>query len=107
MSNNKEKEQGSSEIVNQQEAALPKMLIEEIANKLEVGLISPGTLDKETLAKCALFFKSRRYSEDEIACFLDVTVRTVERYIKKIKMENALRLGENFQKNLISDPGNR
>ena len=103
MENNEERKQENSMLEDQQMKELPKTSIEENAKKLEEGIINPKSLDKKTLAEYAIFYKSRRYPEERIARILCVTKRTVERYIKKIKMENSLQLGENFQKNLLNE----
>lgn len=78
--------------------------IREIVQQLESRSVSPDVLDRETLKACIKFFKViRGYSGWTIAEILHVSVRTVQRYAKKIREDNTMNLGLYWQKNLIGE----
>jgi len=74
-----------------------------LTKQLEHRLISPASLRKEDKKKCADLFKSRGYSNTEIAEILEVDEKTVQRYIKDQREENALAITSNFQKQQIEE----
>jgi len=90
------------DVIAEAEVVSQRLSIPELAGQLESGHINPATLSKKVLRGCALFFKSMKYENEDIAAILHITVRSVERYLKRIKEENALVLGPDFQKNLVS-----
>lgn len=75
----------------------------ELVRQLEERSTNPETLDKKTLAKCAAILRGRGYSNVEISDFLKVDERTVQRYMKKMRLEIALNLDDNFQKELAAE----
>lgn len=77
--------------------------ISELIRQLEEQLIDPKTLDKITLQECAAVLKTRGYSSTEIANFLKVNERTIQRYIKVYRTKIKLELGENFQQELVAE----
>jgi len=78
-----------------------KLSIPELARKMENQLLDPRTLDRRILQKCSIFFKSRGYSNEQISEILKVSIRTTERYLKNIREENSLKIGSNFQQELL------
>jgi len=83
---------------NNEELSIP-----ELAHQIENHKIDPKIFDKVVLRKCAIFFKRRRYLNEDIAEILGVCGRTVDRYLQKIKAENSLNLGINFQQELLGE----
>jgi transposase len=77
--------------------------ISELAKQLENKTINPAGQRKGDLKKCADLFKSRGYSNTDIAEILDVDEKTVQRYIKDQREENALAISSNFQKQIIGE----
>jgi DNA-binding transcriptional regulator LsrR (DeoR family) len=74
-----------------------KNSIFELAKQLEDKSINPSDMRKGDLKKCADLFKSRGYSNTDIAEILEVDEKTVQRYIKDQREENALAISSNFQ----------
>ena len=74
-----------------------------LTKQLEHRLINPASLRKEDKKKCADLFKSRGYSNIDIAEILEVDEKTVQRYIKDQREENALAITSNFQKQQIEE----
>ncbi len=75
----------------------------ELAKQLENKTINPTGQRKGDLKKCADLFKSRGYSNTDIAEILDVDEKTVQRYIKDQREENALAISSNFQKQIVGE----
>ena len=75
----------------------------DMAKQLESGKIEPVALTKEILVKCANIYKSRGYSNGQIAEILDVDEKTIQRYINIQREENALSLDVDFQKRMVSE----
>jgi len=98
-----EKNRKEEDVIIEAEVVPQRLSIPELARRLEAGIINPATRSKRELRGCALYFKSLKYENDEIAVILNITIRSVERYIKKIKDENASLLGLSFQKKLMTD----
>ena len=75
----------------------------ELAKQLENRSVVPSSLRKGDKKKCADLFKSRGYSNADIAEILDVDEKTVQRYIKDQREENALAISSNFQKQIVGE----
>jgi len=75
----------------------------ELAKQLENKSINPSDARKGDLKKCADLFKSRGYSNADIAEILDVDEKTVQRYIKDQREENALAISSDFQKQMVGE----
>jgi len=89
------------DIIADAEVMPKKLSTPEFARQVEEGIISPATLSQKDHRRLALYYQSVGYENDYIAVILKVTIRTVQRKLKKIKDDNSLMLGSNFQKNLI------
>ena len=82
------------------EVVCPAKTIAELATQLENGVINAASLNYRAKRGCALFFKSLRYENADIAALLGVGIRQVQHYLKKIKEEIALTLGPDFQRKI-------
>lgn len=83
---------------------ISNLSISELAKKIESQIIDPKMLSKEVLEKCAVFYKVRRgYTNEDIAEILQVCSRTVERYIKNVRLNNSLQIGANFQDEILGE----
>jgi len=93
------------EIVSQEPAIdISNLSITELAKKVENQIIDSKVLNKELLEKCAVFYKVRRgYSNEDIAEILQVCTRTVERYIRNVRLDNSLQIGSNFQNEILGE----
>jgi len=80
-----------------------KMSIFELVKQLEKKMITPESLSKNVLRKCADIYKGRGYSNTQIAEILEVDEKTVQRYIKQQREENSLTIGQDFQKNIVGE----
>jgi len=89
------------EEVNLQKPSHNDLSIPELAQQIEDRKVDPKIFDKVALRKCAIFFKRRAYSNEDIAEILGVSSRTAMRYLRKIRAENSLKLGVNFQQELL------
>lgn len=78
-----------------------KMSIFEVVKQLEKQALSPASLNKDVLRKCADVYKGRGYSNSQIAEILEVDQKTVQRYIKQQREENSLVITEGFQKKIV------
>jgi len=83
------------------EVVCPAKTIAELATQLENGVINATFLSDRARRGCALFFKSLRYENADIAVMLDVGIRQVQHYLRKSKEEIALALGPDFQKTIL------
>ncbi len=78
--------------------------IPELARLIENQTVNSKMLDKTVLEKLAVHYKSRRgYKKEDIAEILQVCSRTVERYIANVRVENSLKIGANFQNELLGE----
>jgi len=93
------------EIISQEPVIdISNLSVTELAKKIENQIIDPRILSKELLEKCAVFYKARRgYSNEDIAEILQVCTRTVERYIKNVRLDNSLQIGSNFQNEVLGE----
>ncbi|MGA2774970.1 MAG: helix-turn-helix domain-containing protein [Candidatus Omnitrophota bacterium] len=91
------------DLVVSPKTAYANLSLAELAKQLEIKIVDPATVDKKDLMKCALFFKSRGYSSEEIADHLKVDVRTVQRYIQQMRLENSLEFGPDFQRRIVRE----
>lgn len=82
---------------------MKKASIFDFAKQLENKTTSPASLSKQILKKCAELFKSRGYSNIDIGQILEVDEKTIQRYIKDQREENALIIGANFQRQLVGE----
>ncbi|MFA5039629.1 MAG: hypothetical protein WC732_08130 [Candidatus Omnitrophota bacterium] len=80
-----------------------ELSISELVQQLENKILEPGSLDKTVLQKCAVLFKNRGYSNEDISEILKVSSRTIDRYIENVRSETSLMVGINFQKELLGE----
>lgn len=81
-----------------------KISIEELAIQLEIGSVRPNGIDKKTKRDCIKYYKIKRdYTCRTIAEILNLRVRTVQRYTKRMREENTMNLDLYWQKNIIGE----
>jgi Tfp pilus assembly major pilin PilA len=98
--NGVQREEGKEEAISP-EVVCPAKTISELATQLESGSINAASLSGRARRGCALFFKSLRYENADIAAILNVGVRQVQRYFEKSKEETALALEPDFQGKIV------
>ena len=77
--------------------------VAEIINGLEAGTLKPGQFTKTVLGECAIVMKSRGYTNLEIGQLLQVTPRTVQRYLMRAREGNSLIASVDYQKNFMNE----
>ena len=87
----------------QPEVSCSDMSMPELIQSIEAKEVTAKNLPKELSQQCALFLKSRGYSNSSIANILDVNERTIIRYVKEIRKQESLKLGLDFQKNVAGE----
>ena len=95
-----------AEVISIQEHSedISNLSIPELAQQIENKIVDPKIIDKIALEKVAVYFRMRRgYKTGDIAEILQVCGRTIERYIKDVKSDTALKIGANFQNELLGE----
>jgi predicted transcriptional regulator len=83
---------------------ISNLSISELAKRIESQIIDSKMLSKEVLEKCAVFYKARRgYTNEDIAEILQVCSRTVERYIRNVRLDNSLQIKTDFQNEILGE----
>jgi len=77
--------------------------ISELVRGLREGNINPKALDMATKEEYVRVLSDNEYDNIEIAKLFKVTIRSIQRYIKRIKKDNALKVGLNFQKETLGE----
>ena len=75
----------------------------ELVEQLKTKEITVAGLPKEILQRCALFMKSRSYSYSYIADVLELSDKTIQRYVHEMRKQESLKLGANFQKSIAAE----
>ncbi|MDD5174428.1 MAG: hypothetical protein PHV48_06350 [Candidatus Omnitrophica bacterium] len=75
----------------------------ELVRELQEGIINPKALDVATKEGYTKVLNDNEYDSIEIAKLLKINIRSIQRYIKKIKKDNALKVGRDFQKETLGE----
>ena len=103
MGNNEEKNKENVEIALKPEITNVRLSIKEVIKQIEEGIVKPESLNKNIKMKCAMFLKSRGYSSEEIGELLNADTRTVQRYLRELRMQNNIKFDYDFQTNIMSE----
>jgi len=77
--------------------------IAEIAIRIENSSLDPTLIDREILQQCGVFYRSRGYTNDDIAELFKVCKRTIERYFADVRLQNSINIGPNYQQELLGE----
>jgi predicted transcriptional regulator len=80
-----------------------KLTVADAVRELENGTLSPKQFKKSVLGEYAIFMKSRGYTNLEIGEILQITSRTVQRYVQKIRENNQAICSSVFQKQFLNE----
>ena len=75
----------------------------ELIERLKAKEITVAGLPKEILRRCALFMRSRGHSYSYIAEVMELSDKTIQRYVHEMREQESLKLGANFQKSIAAE----
>jgi hypothetical protein len=80
-----------------------KMSVQDIVKALEDKSISPEKVDKNILKQCVVVMKNWGYRNSEIGSILNVSERSIQRYVNDVRVSNSLATTIDFQKHFMAE----
>ena len=80
-----------------------KMSVQDIVKALEDKSISLQEVDKNILKECVVVMKNWGYRNSEIGSLLEISDRSVQRYVNDVRESNSLSATVDFQRQFMAE----